>query len=323
MKNPQARIILIMISVLMAVQIVGLWLPLLTQNASTGRQHNLRDTDVALPGAPMLAELAANHGYRLAPGQAVRRIAPPFPDARTTYYKVGHADQAHAIKDPPGSMVFNWDGRQLRNWGMSFGNGFTLQSITEILMKTNGPAIEGPVDLLNQQLSGDWIFNPDSAEDDILEQFKTILVKDCQLPIDLRFAALVRPVYVASGRFDSALLEKSASASSGQTSHRINVYDKSMTTAGGGGSGDYKEFFNKLGSWINTTVEDEIVGPPESTRFTWHFYFNDETFQRPDRESADETLQNITRQTGLIFKKELRSVRRLVVEPIEPDTRQH
>jgi hypothetical protein len=81
----------------------------------------VRSEEIREASEPILAEMAEKHGYRLEPDQVIRRIAPPFPELRATYYKVGHPSQARFIQAPASAMTFLWNGEHLKNWGMTFG----------------------------------------------------------------------------------------------------------------------------------------------------------------------------------------------------------
>ena len=54
--------------------------------------------------APLLADMAENHGYGLAENRSVGYVAPPFPDVRMTYYKAGHPSQADSIPRGPDEL---------------------------------------------------------------------------------------------------------------------------------------------------------------------------------------------------------------------------
>jgi hypothetical protein len=65
-------------------------------------------------GEALYAELAAKHGYRLAPGQYIKRIPPPFPEPRDAYWRVTRPDQFSYLSADggrgPGALGYLWDG---------------------------------------------------------------------------------------------------------------------------------------------------------------------------------------------------------------------
>ena len=57
--------------------------------------------------------MAEKHGYRLEPGQSIRRVPPPFDPIQITSYRVSSPTQAQAIPDGPSAMCFRSDGGRL------------------------------------------------------------------------------------------------------------------------------------------------------------------------------------------------------------------
>lgn len=321
MNQTQSRLILLVAVPLMTFGIATQLFTLLNgPGAMAQLQPPGRAKEIPHPGAPLLAELSEQHGYRLDPDQVLRRVPPPYPALRIAYYEVGHPEQASAIKSPPDSIIFFWTGKNLKQWGMSFGSGYSVKGIAEAAFKIPGTTVEGPAVILKEALAGDWIMNPDAAEEKLLEQFEAILVKEFDLQVHVHFAKRVRPVFVASGQFRDDFVSDTPSTQSAPVFHRVNVFETTMTTGAGGGSGDHQQFLQKVGIWINSTIIDEISAAPESLKLSWQF-FQGQRFKGPDQVDAGEVLAKISEQTGLQFKKELRPVRQLIIEPREPEAK--
>jgi hypothetical protein len=272
--------------------------------------------------ALLLAEMVLDHGYGLEPGQVVRRIAPPFPLVRATYYRVGHPGQAKASPDPPNGMIFSWESEKLTQQGMAFGAAYRLTDVVDYALKIKPPDIEGPKEFLERRLEGDWVVRPGLAEEQFLKEFEIILRKEFDLPLRLAIAQRVRTVYVARGKYRYIPVEgdekkTDTNKKPNLTIDRIEIYGSELTDPdmGGGGGGELKDFLPWVGRWINVSIIDEVSERPAKV-ITWHDngQGNGTSGENHDPEMV---LKNIAAQTGLTFTKELRVVRRLLVEPVE------
>ena len=288
--------------------------------SSTGGRNLLLEIQRA--AAPLLAEMAAKHGYGLEPEQALRRISPPFPEIRSTYYKVGHPWQAKQIKQPANAMTFFWDGEKLTQWGMIFGNGYRLTDVIDNALKIKPPDIEGHEDFLERRLEGDWVIRSGITEEQLLKELQTILQKEFNLPARLMFAKRVRTVFVARGKYQYVPVVrdengKAAVKTQNEPFDQIEIYGAKLgdPALGGGGSGEFKDFLAWTGRWIQVSIINEVTESP-AKEISWHDNHpedgNSEANHDPER-----VLKNISDQTGLTFTKELRVVRRLLVEPLE------
>ena len=273
---------------------------------------------------PILAEMAEKHGYRMEADQVIRRIAPPFPELRVTYYKVGHPTQARAIRTPADAMVFAWNGERLTGRGMTFGSGYAIAGVIDHALKIKSQDIEGPAEFLSQRLEGDWVIRPDSPEDKVIEQLQTILQKEFHLPVQLAFVKRVRTVYVARGKYEYTPVKREESDPNSTARQpaqidEIQIYGKTLGSNGaGGGTGDFKEFLGWVGRWIEMPLINEVKEPPEK-QVGWTLNQRSPFTEIEYKEDHDpETvLKNVAAQTGLTFKKEYRAIRRLVIEPLE------
>ncbi len=260
------------------------------------------------PKEALLAELIGQ-GYRLAPAQFVRHVAPPYPAARTEYYHVGHPGQADTIPRGPDGMTFHWEDRQLRNYGMAFGSGYSLTSVLGIALNLKSQQIDGPDDLLQKRLAGDWIVRPASPREPMLRQHELILRKDFGAHVKFEFRKVEREVYVASGVYQFRPLPGEP--------EDVQIFGAALVpdSGAGGGSGDFAEFLDWLGRWIETPVVDELTARPEG-RLSWWLHARSpftEQMQKEDHD-AEMVLKNVAEQTGLQFTKEHREVEFLFVD---------
>ena len=279
--------------------------------------------------APVLAEMARDHGYGLAPNQDVGRVGPPFPPIRMVYYLTGRPGQAEAIPDGPTSMTFRWTNGRLQNWGMSFGGppekGQSLTSVLDDILGVKSHQLDGDHMLL-ARVAGDWIIRPGRPAEEVLPQLEKILRDQLSLPVSLEFREVERPVYVARGEYKLTSLpghpDQSKLILTDETIHTdpIEVFGKQLVpgSGAGGGTGEFDEFLEWLGRWIETPIVDEVTTGP-SRQLSWSLHqrspFTDQMWK--EDHDPDLVLPNITAQTGITFEKETRRVKILFVEQRE------
>ncbi|HTU27560.1 MAG TPA: efflux RND transporter periplasmic adaptor subunit, partial [Pirellulales bacterium] len=261
----------------------------------------------------LLAALADDHGYGLAPDQAVRRVPPPFADIRMEWYRVGNPDQSKLEPDGPAAMTFHWRNEELTGWGMTFCScpGYSLADVLDSLLGIKHQTIDAPDELLTKHLAGDWVVRPDAPAEQVLAQLETILREELALPIKLEFRQIERPVYVAVGTYRYQPIPQRAAA--GRTNDTIEVFAKHLHE-NGGGSGNFDEMLNWIGDWIGTPIVSEAAEPHPKT-ITWLLHARSPFTAQMQAEDHDPeaVLANIAAQTGLTFQRQTRPVKTLVV----------
>lgn len=274
-------------------------------------------------GAPLLKSLSRDHGYGLAKGQSVKRVAPPFPEERMEWYQVANPGQAENIPRGPDSMLFHCEDHKLKGWGMTFGQQ-TLLGILNNVANVYPQDIVGLADGRNLEVDGDWIIDPTAPVDERLEQLESVLNNELSLGIDLRFEEIEREVYVASGEYKfeplpgQPTVDETQLVDRIQRSDPIQVFGAELNTDGhgGGGCGDIDEFFEWVGRWVDGQLVNEVqVGP--KNQLCWRLHEPSGAMSLGELKPAHDpklVLPNITKQTGIEFAMEKRKVRVLKVE---------
>jgi hypothetical protein len=242
-------------------------------------------------------------------------------------YRTGHPSQWEAIKEGPSAMVFRSRDGKLRNWGMTFGDpanpGYNLTGVLDALLDIKSQEIDGPRELLETRLAGDWVIREGASKEAVIKQLQDTLRNEFLLPAKLEFRDVEREVYVARGEY--ALTPLPGQKGKGKliltdetiTTDEIQIFGTELVpnSGAGGGTGEFEEFLGWLGRWIGTPIVSEVDLKP-TNQVSWHLHERSPSTDQTRNDDHDATLVlgNITLQTGLTFTREKRPVQILFVE---------
>ncbi len=242
--------------------------------------------------------------YSLSEGQDLRYMGPPFLPCRDVYFRYKDTFQWEVTPDGPDNWYFRWsDG--LKGSGMSFGRS-GIRSVLKSIANIYPQEVEGDEELLNAGIRGDFIVREGVALEKSVRDLQDILQRDLKLPVKMTFREVPREVIVARGAYRFTPVP-------GRPAGQIEIYGEKLEDpyTGGGGSGDFNDFLNWVGMYVNQRVINGVSSPPES-EVKWH-----DNHQREGSRQSDLVLQHLAEQTGLTFTKETRRVRVLFVERAE------
>jgi prepilin-type processing-associated H-X9-DG protein len=247
--------------------------------------------------------------YRLDDGQILRRIAPPFIQERAEYYRHEHSDQAASIPEPPDYFTFHWDGA-LVDWGGGFTDGERpLKAVLRHNLSMGRDTFEGPEELLEIDVQGDWIVRKDSSVEQRLEALEKILEDETGREIRFVKRRVKREVIVAGGRYRFRGLP-------GKGRHgRVYMYSDIFDPDSGGGGGTAKsvsEFLAALGNRVGVPVIDRTESSGNNTIVYYHHRssrLSKITDKSEKAKKLEMLLANLTKQTDLQFK--------ISTEPVE------
>ncbi|MBN1973528.1 MAG: carboxypeptidase regulatory-like domain-containing protein [Sedimentisphaerales bacterium] len=255
-----------------------------------------------------------NKVYFLEDGKVLKRIAPPFIPERKEYYKVEDSTQYSFINEPPDFFTFHWDGK-LNMWGGGFGSGKRpLKSVLNNNLSMNKNSFEGPDELLNVDVPGDWIVRKDATVEQKLKALEEILANELGRNIRFEKRFIERETIVATGSFKYKRFPLA------QNDRYILMFSGDfMSEDDGGGGGTAKsvhEFIEAIGNCINMPLIDETK-PPNDVTIPYRHYLSAFLSRINDRnEKAEKVLQlldNITLQTNLHFNVETRPIEKWFV----------
>lgn len=272
----------------------------------------------AMLGVAVESELATwrqgfNKVYHLEDGLVLKRIAPPFIPERQDYYQHEESSQASHIERTPDFFTFHWDG-ELRKWGLGFGRGNRpLRSVLGSNLSINRNKYEGPKELLDVDVPGDWIVRKDASEEEKLKALEGILAHDIGRRIRFVKRTAKRRAIVVTGRFKYYRLPAV------QDDRWIHMFcgEFNMEDAGGGGTADsVHQFLEEIGDHVNMSVVDQ--SEPSGKRRIPYRHHRSAYLGRvedPGEKKAKvlQLLDNISRQTNLEFRLAQHSVEKWFV----------
>ena len=245
-----------------------------------------------------------NETYRLEEGEVLRRIAPPFIPERKEYYVQEDPSQARRISEPPDYFTFHWDG-ELRKGGLGFTRTRSLDAVLRHNLRLASFEFEGPPELLDLEITGDWIIRKGTSPAARLKALEGILRRQVGRAIRFDSRRVERASIVARGRFQFRPLSGTYDDAT------IHIYAETLDpdSGAGGGSATLPEFLPWLGSMLRHRVFDETEPLPDELLVYGNHLDGYYSRMVGDRsKQVDKVLANVSRQTSLRFVREPRSV---------------
>jgi hypothetical protein len=261
--------------------------------------------------------------YDLQPGENVKLVPPPFIADRLLYYRDIMKDSTNAAGGPD-TITFEFDGRKGLDlkWRMATyagGMGGTVQHALESVAHIQHfDTMISPL-LFNQQLPGDWVYRAGASNAQLTEGLSKVFRQRLGMVGSLVQKPIERDVIVASGTFAFAPLPTTTTTTPttptvGQSSEPAIRFFRGKRSPGGKNygvsHGTDGTFLPHIAMLTDVPVVNEAKFPPRAA-ITW--CYEDSVYLRApgaarDIAAEDEMLANLTRQTGLQFRRERRVV---------------
>ena len=256
-----------------------------------------------------------NSIYRLEDSQVLKRMAPPLIPERTDYFlSIRQGRYSPNMPEHVVKLYFNWDGK-LSIRGSSAGGGILrLKSILESVIGLGSREYDIPLELLSIDMSGDWIVRKDTSQEERLDALEQIIKDETGRDINFVKRQVEDEVIVARGTYRLTPLPDV------QQKDCVHVYtDKLDSSSGaGGGSGTLSKFLRFI---ANHRINRNIIDKTNSgdVRLSWRNHYSShiswlQQYPQQHNEKVDILLNNLTRQTGLIFKRETTTVEKWFVD---------
>ncbi|MFB3895572.1 MAG: hypothetical protein ACE14V_04640 [bacterium] len=235
--------------------------------------------------------------YSLLPNETMKYIPTPLPDAREVYNRLSGMD----INEP---IVTCWRWTKngtFRPRSMSYEKT-SLSAILAMVTNLEPYEIEVAESYRTKDILGDIIYRENASLEDLLVSLEDICHNELHLPVKISFQMVPKNVWVVRGSYQFKPISIQE--------NKIEIYEQQVGyTRGDRGSGDFKTFLKWLEKYyIHQWIINEVENPPQE-KLQWH---NNEP--RNKTKNAELVFRHLTDQTGLIFTRETRPVKVLMVE---------
>jgi len=206
--------------------------------------------------------------------------------------------------------MFSWDGKIARDTGRPiFTDGVSLKAAFERIIGLSEFEYDIPDNLLTIEIPGDWIVRKGSSKEQQLRAFEKIVQNYTNRPIRFERRQIERDVIVARGKFRFKPLIGT------YDDNWIHVYSDKLDPdeRGGGGSYSLDSFLTQR--LAETQLKQQVVNLTKSSdnvriKCGCHTSaYLGKIAPGPERAvKLDLLLENLSRQTSLVFTKERRKV---------------
>jgi hypothetical protein len=240
----------------------------------------------------------------LSPTECVRRLLPPFPEARQELAWQGKpltraASAACVLALRKGELDL-----VAVSYCTSLPNTTPLKPLIAWISGIGAAAIEGRECLLDAAVAGDFIFDGQASAGQRLAALEPLLTAALGHRVHLTRVERERPVYLATG-----------SPSYGPAEIQVRSSAAGSAYPCGGGSGDGGRFLADLSTFINHEI---VYRPPQTGAapvLRWRLY-RASRCSHPvfDGDAITRLLNHVSEQTGITFEEQRRPVQVVLVE---------
>lgn len=237
--------------------------------------------------------------YGLAPGQSIKRVAPPFIPERQAYWRETTRTAAWLANQKQGRIYFEWDGKPA--WTSAAVDPGTL-GVTLEAAGFRPWEIESSLDPYAIPLPGDFVFRKGATREQKLIDLQQLLVSERGRAVAFGPQHVTRPVLLMSGRFHYMPLPeiKSKAEVVELFSTPAFPHDHAEQTAS-----CINFFHDALERMLRMQIVDQ--SPVASAMVRWRDHHITPAVAR-DPLVLRQFLDNLSRQTGLTFTVEDREL---------------
>lgn len=262
--------------------------------------HELETVTGLKAGTPQW-EASLLREYSLPAGTVMRRIAPPYSQARQDYcfFKLGSSEA---------TMTFE-HGETLRESWMTLGTNGTLQFVLSSVIGFKSYELIDPDNVANWKwFTGDWCVRAGALRQDVLRELERILKADEGWSVRFERTTMKQQVVVVTGEWKQSPLP----GAKNESWIYLTADDVPDPIFGGGSSGSFEAMLAWLGDSVRMKFVSEVAAPP-TVSLVWRDQIDNHKNAIRQATPAGEpalirVLENLARQTGLSFESEERDV---------------
>jgi uncharacterized protein (TIGR03435 family) len=249
--------------------------------------------------------------YKLQRGEIVRYIKPPFVSARADFYHT-YPDlrmQAQTNPKPPDRFIFEQHDQESPVYRQcAFAEGSTenpLRSALSEMLKFKQYELEGPANLLNLNVYGDWTIRSGASREAVLATLEAILFKVTHHRVHFEKRTVERDVIAVSGKMSLDQLKETGI--SGGKLVKMYAEHPQYKCYQSLNRNTLEDLVAVLGEHLQTYVVNETQ---LSEGFDLECFIDADVWTAGNRQAelAEKVLKNLAAQTGLVFNHQQRPV---------------
>ena len=232
--------------------------------------------------------------YKLRGGEILRRIGAPYIPERTEFLRREFRNPRHV----PDYLVLqqNRDGLHSRGLGLDQGKT-SLDGVLRYVLGLKRYEFYGTDELLASAVPGDWVVRLGASIESKLGALEPILRDATGRTIRFEKQPIDNDVIVVRGIFAPA-----------RVGQKVDIFAEKKNLAWAKDSrGDFQQFLQALGDWLNVPFASEVQLPNESP-MAWFCHADADYSRAGERrlELLNKVLANLNQQTSLSFELQRR-----------------
>jgi RNA polymerase sigma factor (sigma-70 family) len=261
------------------------------------------------PAAKVKRELAEfQKFYALTEGAVLKWISPPFPESRESFCQSIYPKSQDT--NSPSGLVLRFERGQVKRHVALYGGGSDLRNLPRFLTTIYPQQVEGAKDILATSVGGDFVVRAGASAKQVIPALEKVLREECRIAVKLTLREVDRKVIVVKGKYRAKPLKDRAA-------NHFEIYGAALVEdgTGGGGGGDFPEFLNWVGMYLDRQLVNEAADTPKA-RLYWHYNERSQGTDEDRKADRDErlVLEHLREQMGLTFVEENRRVTVLFIQ---------
>ena len=251
---------------------------------------------------------AFDQTYGLTQHQSLRHVPTPFIPERLEFYRWAAKSQAEAMPEGPASMTVRWAGDNPRFGGARFGvEGLALRGVLEQVIGLKPHEYDGPRELLDLELPGDWAVRYRAKQPEMLTDLAARLRE-----ITAQNLAFEREKKSVEAVVARGTPKPPADLPAGETWPLQLDLEEVEFLRPFGGAGPIAHLLDTVGRASGWPVMNETddAGARRIVNWSGSRVTEEENLDRIPREQLDKVIQSVAKQTGLELAVESRQVER-------------
>ena len=243
--------------------------------------------------------------YVLADEQAVRRIPPPFSQARSDYLFYLQSPGSER-----GVFSFPFQGAVRPGELLGINGEVSVRDLLIRLVKLKPFDVAGTNEALKAKVPGDWVYRAGAEPKLIVQEIARILKAELRLPIGIEERVITKELIVVKGQY------RAPAARAPGADQKIVFSVEPLGQEGAfqvDGRGDLPEIIRDLENIIQRRIIFEAQAPAKLQFFWCNRLRPHHTDLQSDTSDTDKKLRalldNLSQQTGLDFRLERRNVK--------------